>query len=383
MAFCDPGRHFVSRITQTLLYSAACTFFCFGQVVCAQAPNTQASKTTEFRADNVSPSRTTESHTTIGNRRVDSQLVERVSPDGEYQPYSDTETETLEVNPTTTRVVVRTYAWDADRRKSLVKLTEEESHGTMNGDSHLVRTTSNADANGNLQAALREVADTKNTSPTTQEVQTTTFTADGAGGFTPSLQTRELQTHGTDQSAEVKTTTLRPDGNGNWTIIRTGQRTIKQDGKTQITDERLSSTDVNGNPSEISRTVSKETDNAAGEQVKTVETYSDDAAGASRDGDLHLVRRETSVQRDNSGEKTTEQLIEEPDPGNPSTGLRATSKITEVVQSGPVGKQGTQTFQVRDANGTFNIVAVKTRTIDLAPTAQPQSQTPPPVPPKP
>src|SRR5262249_50084951 len=151
-------------------------FSCCGQPVSAQDQSTQASKTsesskstTEFKVDNVSPSRTTESHTTTGNRRVDHLQIERIGPDGDYQPYSDTETETIQENPTTTRVVVRTYVWDADRRRNLVRLTQEESHSSPNGDSHLVRNTSEADANGNLQGALREVVDTTNSAPNTQQ----------------------------------------------------------------------------------------------------------------------------------------------------------------------------------------------------------------------
>jgi hypothetical protein len=247
----------------------------------------------------------------------------------------------------------------------------------------VVRTTSNADANGNLQVKQREVADTRNTSPTTQEVQTTAYTADGTGGFRPYLQTRELQTRGIDQSTEVKKTTLQPDGNGNWAIIEIGETTTKQDGKTRIIDNRRFSADANGKLSETSRTVSKETENAAGEQAKTVETYSVNVSGVAGDGQLHLVRRESSVQHDNSGGKTTEESIEEADSGNPSSGFRVTSKTREVVQSGPLGKQRTKTFQVRDATGTFHVTAVQTQTIELSPATQSQPQTAPSAPPKP
>lgn len=389
MTFSHSRHHLVLRAAQDLLYSVACVLFFFGQVVCAQAENTQGNKTaesskstTEFKVDNVTPLRITESHTTIGNRSIENQHVERIGPDGDYQPYSDTETETIQVNPTTTRVIMHTYVWDADRRRNLVQLREEESHSSANGDSHLVRTTSNADANGNLQVKQREVADTKNTSPTTQEVQTTTYTADGTGSFRPYRQTRELQTR-TDQSTEVNKTTLQPDGNGNWAIIETGETTTKQDGKTRIIDNRRFSADANGKLSETSRTVSKETENAAGEKAKIVETHSVNVSGVAGDGQLHLVRRESSVQHDNSGGKTTEESIEEADSGNPSSGFRVTSKTREVVQSGPFGKQRTKTLQVRDATGTFHVTAVQTQTIELSPTTQSQPQTLPLVPPKP
>jgi len=382
MPLSHPQHHLVLRTRQILLYSAAFAFSCCGHVVCAQVSNAQANKasessqsTTEFKADNVSPSRTTESHATIGNRQVDNQHIERIGPNGDYQPYSDTEKETIQENSTTTRVVVRTYIWDADRRRHLVRLTQEESQSSSNGDSHLVRMTSNSDANGNLQVALREVADATNTSPNTQQVQTTTYTPDGAGGFRPNLQIRQLQTRKADQSTEVKKTTLQLDGNGKWTIIESGQSTITQDGKTRVTDERISRIDANGKLSEVARTIAKQTENADGGQSSTTETYSVDTPGAAGDGALHLIRRDTSVERDNSGQKTTEQSVEERDPGNPSSGLRTTSETTEVVQSGPNSKQKRRTFLVRDANGTFNVVGVEARTITLAPGKQPQPAT--------
>jgi hypothetical protein len=215
VTFSPSRENLILGTTQTLFCSAACVVLFFGQAVCAQSQNTQGNETTEsskstteVKVDNVSPSRTTESHATIGNRQLDSQRVERIGPDGAYQPYSETETETIQVNPATTRVVVRTYFWDFERRRDLARFTEEESHRSANGDSHLVRVTSDMDANGNLKVAVREVADTKNTSPTTQEVQTTTYTADGTGDFRPNLRTHELQTRETDQTTEVKKTTL-------------------------------------------------------------------------------------------------------------------------------------------------------------------------------
>ena len=57
---------------------------------------------------------------------------------GEYQPDSDTETETIHVNATTTRTVVRTYSWDANGRRNLVQVTEEEARSSASGDTQVV-----------------------------------------------------------------------------------------------------------------------------------------------------------------------------------------------------------------------------------------------------
>lgn len=363
---CHLQRRLALCATKFLLYSVTPVVVCLGIAVGTQAQNTPSTNTneswtatTQSTHDNTAPARTTESHTTFGNRRVDHQHMEVLGPNGDYQPYWDTEKETIEVNPTTTRTVVRTYTWDANRNRKLVQVTEEESRTSTSGDTHLLRTTSNPDGNGNLQIVRREVADTTNASPETQQVQTTTYLADGNGGFTPSLQTRELQKRGADRTVEVNKTTLQPDSNGNWKISAVTEGTIKEEGKTRTSDERVSRADLDGRLSEVSRTVVKQTENAAGEKSNTVDTYSVDVPGATRDTAEHLTRRVTTVEKNSSGEKTTGQLIEEADAGNPSAGVRVTSQTSEVAQSGPSGTQRTKVFQVRDMNGTFNVVAVQ------------------------
>ena len=58
------------------------------------------------------------------------------------------------------------------------------------------------------------------------------------------------------------------------------------------------------------------------------------------------------------------QQVEEPNPGEPSAGLRATILTTDTVHSGSSGAQATRTVQVRDASGNFEIVSVDTAKSD-------------------
>ena len=66
--------------------------------VAAQSPPTRDDQswtaTSEASSANSNPSRTTESYTKSGNRTVHKKTVEVLGPDGEYQPYIETETET-------------------------------------------------------------------------------------------------------------------------------------------------------------------------------------------------------------------------------------------------------------------------------------------------
>ena len=137
-------KHRVGVFATTLLaYSIFSVILCVGSAVCVRAQDAQANKTdeswtttTQTSVDHANPSRTLESHSKSDNRSVDKQRVEVLGSDGRYQPYYDTETETIQVNATTTRTVVREYRWDTDGRRNLLQVTEQESQSSPNGDTH-------------------------------------------------------------------------------------------------------------------------------------------------------------------------------------------------------------------------------------------------------
>jgi hypothetical protein len=105
--------------------------------------------------------------------------------------------------------------------------------------------------------------------------------------------------------------------------------------------------------------VSTESEGASGEKRNTVETYSLDVPGSARDGNLHLVERSTTSQRTNStGQQTTEQQVEQPNLGDPGSGLQVITLTTDTVRPSPSGAQATRTVQVRDATGSFGVVSV-------------------------
>ena len=367
----------VSRLSVNLMVSVV---FCLGSAASIQAQDAQRNSsdeswtaTTETSAKNAIPSRTTESHAKSGNRSVDKQRVEVLGPNGGYQPDSETETETVRVDATTTRTVVRTYGWDGNGQRKLAQLTEEEVRSTASGDAQTVRTTSTPDANGSLQVVQRETADTRKTSPDVQETKTTVYLADGNGGFTTSRQTQELQKRSADNRLEEKKTTLLPDGNGNWKVGEVKEKTIQEDGKNRTTEERVSRPDLEGRLSEFSRTVGEETETSAGEKSNTVDTYSTEVPGLAADGRLHLNQRVTAVQKKNSDGETTEQQVELPNPGNPSDDRQVRAKTKYVVLYGASATQQTKTVQVREGDGNLNVVSVDKRKSDQAP---PAAQTP-------
>jgi hypothetical protein len=143
------------------------------------------------------------------------------------------------------------------------------------------------------------------------------------------------------------------------------QATTREEGKSRSTEERVSRPDSEGKLGEVSRTVSKESESAPGVKRNTVETYSVDVPGSARDGSLHLVERATTAQRTSSnGQQTTEQQVEQSNPGDPGSDLRVTTLTTDTVRPGPSGLQATRTVQVRGANDSFGIVSVDTKKSD-------------------
>ena len=353
---------------------------CAGPAICAQnyahpsKPKEPVADTTQTSVANTDPSRTIEMHESSGNRTLDKQRVDTRGANGEYVPTAETETETVRVDATTTRKVVRTYQWDVNGNRNLAQVTEEDARGSASGDTHVVSTTSNADAAGNIHVMAREVADTKKSGPDVQETKTTFYVLDGNGGLAPSVQTQELQKSNADHTIEVTKTTLAPTSTDHWEVSEVKKSVMTDDGKTRTSDERISKSDSEGRLSEVSRTVGKETENAAGKKSYTVETYSTELPGITSDGGLHLSRVETTVQSKDSGGTDGEKQVLQPKAGDPLSGLQVTAlNFKYTVQYGGSVEQQAKATQERDVNGNFNTVAVQTQKSEQAPAAPGQT----------
>jgi hypothetical protein len=293
-------------------------------------------KTTESHPANMNPTRTTQSHQKSANGTVDHQTVERLGPDGHYEPYYDVETESVQVNATTVKTIERTFARDANGQKILTQVTEEEKQSLPAGAEKLVRTTSN----------------------------TAVFLSDGQGGMTPTVQVQQREKRSADNSVDVQTSTLLPDGSGKWQVQEQKQSTIKDDGKERTTDEQVLRPDIYGNMAPVSRTVGKESETAAGEKKNTTETYFPSIPG-SVENNLQLSQRVTEVKRKNSdGGQTTEQHIEQRSLADPAAGLQVTTKTLNTVQPSSSGTRETTSIEARDVSGNFTVVSFDTQNSD-------------------
>ena len=145
------------------------------------------SSTSENHDSNLASStRISESHTKSGSSTLDKKTVEILRA-GSYEPYQETERETTQLNASTTRTTLRTYGRDSNGNRILTQVTDEEKHDSPGGNSKIVRTTSNPDANGRLAVIQRQVEDTVKVGANAEVTKTTTYLPGGNGGHLPTM----------------------------------------------------------------------------------------------------------------------------------------------------------------------------------------------------
>jgi len=359
--------------------------YCFCPSVFAQTSDSRTAEeqtnswtaTTDLKSDDLIPERipvrVIESHSQNGNRTIDNRTIQIQGVDGRLVPYQEIETETLQVDATTVRTTMRTFGRDVNGARSLSQVTEEEKHALPGGDLSVLRNTFNPDVNGKLQPVQREMVETKAISKDEEETNTTVMLPNINGGLAPACKTHELRRRRADGTTESQKTTLLADGAGKWELSETRQVTTSQDAANRTTEVRVFRRDAEENLVEISREVNEESNSNSGEKRTTRETYSIDVPGTTQDGRLHLVQRARTFSQTNaSGGQTTEQTVEQPNPGNPGAGLRVSVVVDGRMVPGPSGEQSTVTIRARDSNGSFGIVSVDMTKSDRIPTLQVQ-----------
>jgi len=358
--------------------------YCFCPGVFAQTSDSQTAEeptrswtsTTNLKGNNVNSERIIESHSQTDNRTLEERAVEIRGSDGHFEPYQDIEKETLQVDTTTMRTTTRTFGRDVNGRKTLVQVIEEEKHTLPGGDSNVIRITSNPDVNGKLQPVQRKNMETKRVSTEVEETNATVMLPSANGGLAPASNTHALRKRAANDTVETETTTWLLDVNGKWQLSEIRQNTTTQEAKDRRIEERVFRSDAEGKLGEVSHVVSQDSESTFGEKRSVVETYSIDVPGNSQDGSLHLVERKTSTDSSSStGERATEQKVEQTNPGDPGAGLRVSVLVDGRMVPGPSGEQSTVTIRMRDVNGSFAIVSVETMRSDKIPTIQVQ-QTP-------
>jgi hypothetical protein len=227
-----------------------------------------------------------------------------------------------------------------------------------------VRTTSNADVNGALQAVQQDVEIRKQISPDVKET-TTSVSILESEGLTECVRTEQRETR-RGHSIEFQKTNLARDVNGRWQTREVRQGVTKEDGTQRSEEENVLRPDSDGKMSVVRRTTKRETNVAGGEKQTITEAYSVDLPGMVRDGKLHLVERVTAVARiGQNGRLFIQVKIEDPNPGSPTNGLRVTTQSVEVIVRGTDGiAHENRSVKGIDLNGNLSAVRLDIGTSD-------------------
>ena len=372
-------RDFVQRHEPRLTGFAACAgrsilaaanVFLWSTLLWAQTPPSQPSDedqswtvTRELHLEHELPIRTLETHLRDGNRSLDKQSLQRLGSDGHFEAYQDIEKDTVQVNSTTVRTTTQIFGRDGGGGKALLQTMEEETQMLPDG-SRTIRVDWTPDSDGRPQLTRREISETRKISPGMEETKATVMLPSTSGGLAPSMQISERRQRA-GSKMEFKKTIQLLDGGGEWQVNEVRQGTIKQEDNSRTTEEHVSRLDYEGKLSEFSRSISTESEIPSGEKHNTVENYSIDMPGTSRDGSLHLVQRVTSTENTNStGQQTVVLQVEEPNPGELHNGLRVVSVSTLNLRLDPSGAQASQILRVRNGGGQFEVFAVDTTKSD-------------------
>jgi hypothetical protein len=308
-----------------------------------------------------------------GNTTTETHATQRQSINGGYEPYEDTQRETIKVDANTTRVVEKRFGRGSDGSKVLLQVTSEETKSSPNGQS-VTRTVSNPDVNGTLSVTRREIERTA-VSGDKQDKSTTVLMPDANGGLSATLKTHEVDT--LDAKGNVTSynkSVQAPEGNGSWQTTETTKGTMKRDGDRVTREELVYRPGTDGKMALAERTVTKESKDADGQQRKVQEVYSNMVGGAqpTSDGGLQLDRRVTEVQRtDANGKQTREQQIEQRTAAAPSGDLQTTQKTIDIVRPNGQGvSTESHTVQGSNGNGGLQTVWVDTNTTTKAPSVK-------------
>jgi hypothetical protein len=243
-----------------------------------------------------------------------------------------------------------------------------------------VRSVSKPRLNGRLQLTQREVQETRQTSPSVRQTQTTVLRPDINGGLAATDQINEtVQEKGAGVTV-VNRTHLLPDGNRRWELYETREQVIREDKAEVRVEEEVHRRDANRRLSLTERTVTREWKDAKGEEHQTIEVFSNNIGGTTRteDGRLVLDHRLSTVRRSlPDGSQQTTQEFEQRSLVSPTEPLRVVEKSMQF--SRPVGRGETQvqkTVQTLDGGGHYRttIVLAGKKPTPQAPEAPPKEE---------
>jgi hypothetical protein len=313
----------------------------------AQEQDKSWSKSTDLNAAGVVPTRVRESHQNINGRTVDTRVLEKQSVNGGWEPYDETETETIQVDRNTVRVVERRFGRNPDGSRTVTGVSEEQRQRAENGRETSVRTVSAPDVNGNFAVTQKVTSEAVKTGPDTQQVTTTVMTPSVNGGLAVSSRKQRVEQQDKSGNTSFRESTQERSVNGDFVTGEVREGVVQQNAdKSSKAEQRVSRADINGNMSVTERTVTNEWQAGPGDRRQEIQVFSQ-APGSSTGSPLQIVRQVTGASRSNaSGDQISERHVQQLRPGLPDEGLGTTQVVVDFSQpTGVTTRQENQSVQ--------------------------------------
>lgn len=317
-------------------------------------------KATDVNASGLVPTRIRETHQEVNGRVIDTRTVEKLSVNGGYEPYDEIETESIQIDKSTVRVIQRRFGRNPDGSRTLITISEEQRSSTPDGRQKAVRTVSAPDLNGSFSVTQRVVSETVRSSPDTQQTTTTVMLPDVNGGFTVGSQTQRIEQQDQSGNTYFRESTQVPTVNGGLMTGEVIDGSVQKTGdKSSKREERISRSDINGGMSVTQHTVTREWESAPGNRHQETQVFSQ-APGSSTGNPLQVTQKATTeVRSDPGGGKISQQQLQQLRPGLPDEGISTTQIVVDI--SRPAGSGATeekQTVHTMEAGGTGPVVTI-------------------------
>ena len=294
----------------------------------------------------VTPTRTGKTVFETSGKKVSREVLETPSIDGRFEGFLETEEETVRIDAKTIRVIRRRVGRDADGRRKIIEVKEEDQTALPGGGLRVTRTFSTPDLNGRLEVTRKEVQEKIPVNFKVNKERITIFRPDINRGMSAVEQTERTSEQTEDGALEVETERRVPDANGRWETFEVRKQVVRESpGGTKATED-IYRRGAEGKISLTDRKVTLQRKVKEGEEEETVETYSVNIEGRTRYGDnrLHLDRRQHTVRTTSSDgtERTVREVFQ-----RQTTAATEKLKLTErgVETSRPTGKNRRETHR--------------------------------------
>ncbi len=309
------------------------------------------------------PWRVVETRTEQGGRTIETRMEGSIG--GVPGIWTETEQESFQPNPNSTTVVQRQYFRNADRKRVLIAVVEEQRSTAADGRETVVRTTSRADANESqyirpqLQVVQRAEQEAADTGDGTRHITSVVF-EQRASGLVP-VQRSETLLQPKGDVTEQQVTVLVPDLADRFVAVARSESTTTKTASGQTEEERSYGDTGLGQMDITQRDVTTEsTDNNVTDT--TVETYSAFVPGRYLSpGALELVQ-EVNSSRETApdGSSHLEEEVQAIDLVDPDLALLPVTSVVSVSHPAPreVGRSqdgNRSTLQITDSHGTRSL----------------------------